>query len=271
MEIKILCPLWGQEHLALTAFLGKIKNAGFDGVDTWIPGNKADRKKLFDYLQAHQLHIVAHQHQASGANFEEFKKSFLHNLYLCAEPGPILINSHTGRDWFTLDQSLELIETARNFTDKSGIEVVHETHRGRIGFCPQMAEKLFERCPHYLITADFSHWTCVTESLLESFESIINIAISRTRHIHARVGYENGPQIPDPRAPEWHYAVNAFTNWWDKIIEFNRQTDRKFFTITTEFGPPPYMPTVPFNRSPVADQFEVNCFMKNMLQDRYAS
>jgi hypothetical protein len=40
-------------------------------------------------------------------------------------------------------------------------------------------------------------------------------------------------------------------------------------TITTEFGPPPYLPTIPFKNVPVADQFEINSFMKDLLRDRY--
>jgi hypothetical protein len=34
MKIKILSPQWGHEHLDMATFLAKIKNAGYDGVDT---------------------------------------------------------------------------------------------------------------------------------------------------------------------------------------------------------------------------------------------
>jgi len=40
-------------------------------------------------------------------------------------------------------------------------------------------------------------------------------------------------------------------------------------TITTEFGPPPYLPTIPFKNVPVADQFEISHYMKGLLVQRY--
>jgi len=29
------------------------------------------------------------------------------------------------------------------------------------------------------------------------------------------------------------------------------------------------MPVIPFTRQPVADQFVINCYMKDLLRDRY--
>ncbi len=44
--------------------LNRIKNAGYDGLDTWIPDDLAEKKILFDHLQKNELLLVAHQHQA---------------------------------------------------------------------------------------------------------------------------------------------------------------------------------------------------------------
>ena len=133
----------------------------------------------------------------------------------------LLINSHTGRDYFTLEQNLELINIAEEFSIKNDITIVHETHRGRIGYSPQMTAQIFAANKNFMITADFSHWVCVTESFLENFSGILFEAIERAKHIHARVGYEEGPQVTDPRAPEWKYATDHFLTWWDKIVEVN--------------------------------------------------
>lgn len=270
MKILILSPLWGHEHMPLNLFLDKIRVAGFDGIDTWTTEKAADKKILFDYLQKHEMPIVTHQHRAQGDTFDEFKQSFLQNLYECAEPSPVLINSHTGRDWFTVEQNLELLDIAQNFSHKTGIKVAHETHRGRMGYSPQTTAELMHRNKHYQITADLSHWACVTESLLQNFGHVLDIALPRALHIHARVGYENGPQVSDPRAPEWAYALDAFLGWWDRVVEYHRNAGHETLTFTTEFGPPPYMPTVPFKNTPVASQFEINCYMKDLLRARYA-
>ena len=270
MQIKILSPLWGHEHLPQQVFLDKVRLAGYDGLDTWIPADSELKFQLFDYLQTHEMLLVTHQHQANGATFREFKSSFLANLHLCAEPAPLLINSHTGRDYFTLQQNLELIDVAQEFSEKSGIPVVHETHRGRVGYSPQMTEQVFRVNENFRITADFSHWVCVTESFLDNFSEILSEAIARTKHVHARIGYEEGPQVPDPRAAEWQNAATCFLTWWDKIVEANDRQQCAVLAFTTEFGPPPYMPVIPFTNQPVASQFEINCYMKDLLNDRYS-
>lgn len=269
MEVKIFSPLWGHEHLPLKTFLDKIREEGYDGIDTWVPDAAADKKLLYDYLQKHQMHVITHQHQAHGDSFEAFKTSFLANLYLCAEPGPVLINSHTGKDYFSLEQNLELVDMALEFTAKTGITVAHETHRGRLGYSPQMIKDVFAARKDFVITADFSHWVCVTESMLQNFSGTMEEAIVRARYIHTRVGFEEGPQVPHPGAPEWKYALDHFLSWWDRIVQANKERGGTIMPLCTEFGPKPYMPSVPFLQTPVADQFRVNCFMKKILEERY--
>lgn len=269
MEIKILSPLWGHEHLQMKQFLTKITEAGYDGMDTWIPAEAAEQKSLLDHMQKHQMHLVVHQHEANGNSFKEFRDSFAANLVRCATLNPLLINSHTGKDYFTMEQFLDLIDIALEFTEKTGILVIHETHRGRMGYAPQLTRALFDQNNKFLLTADLSHWVCVTESMLENFAETLKEAFKRSRHIHARVGFEQGPQVPDPRAPEWQYAVEKFMSWWDEIVLSNQLQETKILPITTEFGPVPYMPTIPFSGTTVANQFEVNCYMKDLLRKRY--
>lgn len=86
---------------------------------------------------------------------------------------PNIINSHTGRDYFSLEQNLELIDLAQ------------ETHRGRVGYSPQMTKQVFDANKNFMITADLSHWVCVTESFLENFSGILSEAIVRTKHAYA--------------------------------------------------------------------------------------
>jgi hypothetical protein len=224
---------------------------------------------LFNHLQLHEMYVVSHQYRAEGSTFAKFKTSFLKELHECAEPCPLLINSHTGKDYFKLKQNLELVDIATEFTTKTGILVVHEIHRGRLGYSPQMMAEVFKLRPHIRVNADLSHWVCVTESMLDNFKAIVDDTIRHTSYIHARVGFEQGPQVADPAAPEWRYALEVFLGWWDKIISANAASGRELLPITTEFGPPPYMPKTPFSGKPLADQFKVNCFMKALLDRRY--
>ncbi|HEX3933269.1 MAG TPA: hypothetical protein VHW43_01230 [Puia sp.] len=269
MDIKILCPLWGHEHVETGVFIDRVKAAGYHGLDAWIPEDRAARKTFLDQLEQNELLFIVQQHQAGGETFAAFKESFLHYLGLCAEARPMLINSHTGRDYFTFAQNLELIDLAANFSQREGIPVVHEIHRGRFTYHPSVLMEYMEVRPDLLLTADLSHWVCVTESMLENFTEPLGLAIGRARHVHARVGFEEGPQVPDPRAPEWETTTGRHLQWWDRIVEARRKKGAEMLTFTTEFGPPPYLPREPFTQRPVADQFEINCYMKDLLLQRY--
>ena len=270
MKIKIFCPQWGHEHLDIEDFFAKVKDAGFDGVDTWLPENKCERNRFVRLLGEYDFSMVSHQHQAKGNNIEEFCKSFEYYLQLSLESDPILINSHSGRDYFTLEEQLKVIDTAENFSIKNNIRIPHETHRGRIGFGPVNSRDLFKLRPAMRITADFSHWVCVTETYFENFENEVDEAIKRSEHIHARVGFIEGPQISDPRLPFWQKEVQFFLGLWEKILTHHQSIGTDVFTITPEFGPPPYMWTNTEDNSPIANQWDINLFMKNLLKEKFS-
>ena len=269
MDLAILCPYWGHEHLKITDFLKLIAEKGYDGIDTWIPLDPNEKQNLRRWLDDQGLKIVAHQHRAEGATFQKFCRSFEAELLECAEVIPLLINSHTGHDYFKKEQFLTLIKIAEEFSAKTGITVAHETHRGRFGYSPQMIAEFLELCPEICLTADFSHWTCVTESMLSHFKNIVELASKKARAIHARVGFEEGPQITDPRDPVWRYAVDRFLKFWDTIIYNNIELGTALLPITTEFGPFPYMTRLPFSQEMISNQFEINCYMKDLLKARY--
>ncbi len=269
MKLLILCTQWGSQHLSLEDFFVKVKEAGYDGIDTWLPEDKNERKKLISLLYKYKLIIVSHQHQAKGNTIDEYCKSLEYYLALSMECNPLLINSHSGRDYFSLDEQLKVIDTVEKFSVKNNIIIAHETHRGRIGYSPYNAMELFKQRPALKITADFSHWTCVTESWLENSTAIMDEAIIRTKHIHARVGFTQGPQIPDPRLASWQEPVKFFLNIWEQIIAYQKLQKANFFTITTEFGPPPYMWTNVKNNLPIVNQWEINCFMKDLIRKTF--
>jgi len=129
--------------------------------------------------------------------------------------------------------------------------------------------ELFKLRPTMKITADFSHRTCVTESFLENCSGILQEAIRRTKHIHARVGHTQSPQIPDPRLISWQYPVEFFFKIWKQIVRYQKSQKAAFFTITTEFGPPPYMWTKTKDDMPIENQWEINRFMKDLLRKRF--
>jgi hypothetical protein len=105
--------------------------------------------------------------------------------------------------------------------------------------------------------------------LLHDQEEAVQLTLERTDHIHARIGHQEGPQVNDPRAPEWAGTVKRHLEWWDKIVEMKIKDGTRKLTILTEFGPPDYMPTLPYTRQPLSDQWAINVHMMNLLKKRY--
>ena len=119
------------------------------------------------------------------------------------------------------------------------------------------------------MTLDISHWCNVHESLLHDQDETVQLALERTDHIHARIGHPEGPQVNDPRAPEWESAVKRHLDWWDAIVAMKIKKGVNQLTILTEFGPPDYLPTLPYTRQPLADQWDINVYMMQLLRKRY--
>nr|HNH61790.1 sugar phosphate isomerase/epimerase [Cyclobacteriaceae bacterium] len=146
-----------------------------------------------------------------------------------------------------------------------------ETHRGRFTFHSASLLPYLQKYPNLKLTADFSHWCTVSETLLHDQHEILKHVFPRVRHIHARIGFEHSPQVNDPFAPEWKNHVDTFIGWWKEILSGEEQKEMPFMTITPEFGPVPYMPVMPYSQEPLADQWRVNVQIKNMLSMKLKS
>jgi hypothetical protein len=75
--------------------------------------------------------------------------------------------------------------------------------------------------------------------------------------------------VPDPRIPERNEALDFHLAWWDKLVALKKQQN-EILTITPEFGPYPYMVHVPPANAPIANQWDVNLWIMNLLKERYS-
>ncbi len=269
MQIKYFCPRWGAEDVPFETFAANVKEAGYDGVEMMLNPN-VEATEIDQILQKHNLLFIAQIAQDDNTSFEENMAIVEQKVLHAAACKPIKINSQTGKDYFSFEQNLKFVELYNTLQQKIGIPIVHETHRGRFNYAPFVTDAYFKAAT-FNITADFSHWCCVTESLLaaEQWQPVLQEAIKRSTHIHARVGFAEGPQINDPRAAEHKPALDAHKQWWDAIINLQLKQQTAFFTITPEFGPDPYMPAMPHTKEPLVSQWDVNVHMMNMLKAHY--
>lgn len=266
MKIKFFCPYWGSEKLEYKLFFEKVKKAGYDGVEMSLPMDKHKKSEIFGLLQTFELDIIGQHWETVTADFSLHKKEFRERLINLTSVKPIFINTQTGKDFFKYEQNAELIKIASDVSEEYGIKIIHETHRGKFGFAAHIMSEYLRRIPELRLTMDISHWVNVAESWLDDQKETVHLALTRTDHIHARIGFPEGPQIPDPRVPEWKNARDIHTIWWQQVIDLRRKANCDKITITPEFGPYPYMTILPFNNKPIADQWEVNLYMMEYIK-----
>ena len=268
-ELNVLATSWGF-HGSLDEFCAKAKKEGYDGIEIWWPGEQKGQDELFSALKKHQLK-VGFLCGGSQSNWKEHLDTFKKATEAAATntaQKPLYINCHSGRDHFSFDQNKAFIDHTTQLSKRTGVIICHETHRSRILYSAPVARQFMEKIPELRITLDISHWCNVHESFLQDQPETVAMTLERVDHIHARIGHPEGPQVNDPRAPEWEGAVKAHFDWWDKIVERKKRNGERI-TFLTEFGPPDYMWSLPYTRQPLADQWAINVHMMHLLRKRY--
>ncbi len=271
MKILFFCPRWGCETQSWNSFFANVKEAGYDGVEMGFPFtlSAVEKAEIINGLKAHDLIAIGQHWQTIESDFEQHRNIFKQHLYSLAELQPLFINTQTGKDYFTIEQNLTLMQVADDISKETGTNILHETHRGKWSFAAHITKQYLQVATQIRLTLDVSHWCNVAESLLEDQADAVQLAIQHTDHLHARVGYQEGPQVIDPRAPENEIILAAHLNWWDALIALKQSQGAETFTITPEYGAPPYQQVMPYTREPIASQWDINCWMKNLLKDRY--
>lgn len=271
MEIQFFCPRWGSEALNWDAFCNKVSNAGYNGFEVGIARNVTGRElqEIWNTAEKYNLQIIVQHYDTYEADYAKHYDLYCAWLEKVKDLPCVKINSQTGKDFFSMEENISLIEAASQMSHKTGVQILHETHRSKFSFAAHITKKYLEQLPDLRLTLDISHWVCVAESFLEDQHKTVKLAIERTDHFHARVGYLCGPQVPDPRATEWQHALNVHLNWWDKIVE-RKKKDQSAINITPEFGPYPYMVHLPATSMPIYNQWDVNIYMMELLRKRYS-
>ncbi|MEM7113504.1 MAG: TIM barrel protein [Chloroflexota bacterium] len=175
---------------------------------------------------------------------------------------------HIGDDSFDDETSIRFFRDATTIARDGGIEPYFETHRGRPMYNPYRTVKILEALPDIWLTADFAHWIPVLERLPHDLAELFELCAARTAHIHARVGHEEGGQVPDPRDPLWEGHIQFHEALWDHCVAHARNRGQDI-AITPEFGPFPFLLHQPYTETPLADLADIVAWMQERLQQRY--
>ncbi|WP_229418693.1 sugar phosphate isomerase/epimerase family protein [Pseudoduganella flava] len=272
VRVRILAPHWGSNELPADVFIDRVLAAGFDGIEMSLPDDPAQADDWLRRIADAKLDLVVAQWQTVfHPGFAEHRAALERLLTQACAARPLLVNSHTGKDYYTPAQNDELLALADSIARAHGVTIAHEIHRSRFSGHPALLLPYLERHPELALTADLSHWCVACESLLEDQPDTLDTVLPRVRHIHARVGHAQGPQVPDFRAPEYAAELSAHLSWWDRIIAQRRAAGAELVTITPEFGPAPYTFRLPYTQELVADAWELNVAMGRVLRERYCN
>lgn len=263
MHLRLYKTLWGHAGSAAAA-AAQAKAAGFDGLEGPAPEPPAARDELAAALAAQGLDYIGEICTAGSyvperrATPADHLQSLAEKLRRTAPLRPRFCNVLAGCDAWPLAVQVDFFERALAMADSAGILCSFETHRGRSLFNPWVTEAVLERVPALPLTCDFSHWVVVCERLLDSeWDSVLRVA-ENAHHIHGRVGYDQGPQVPHPAAPEYAGALASHRRCWEAIWRAQARRGFAETTLTPEFGPDGYLHCLPFTGMPVADLWEIN-------------
>jgi len=189
---------------------------------------------------------------------------------------PVLhaITSHTGKDYFTASEAHAMLEHCLAFEAEHcaphGVCVNHETHRGRILYTPWTTPDFCARHPAMTLCADLSHFCVVAEAECTQAElsRVVAEITPRVRHVHARVGFPEGPQVPDPRGPGFTRYMEGHMAWWAAIFDAAAAAGLPTISCTPEFGPKDYVPQSGAGE-PVANIWEINHWVGLQVQAAY--
>lgn len=254
MDIRFVKALWGMEEPAPQA-VDRIAAAGYGGFSAVLDGAREVRAAGRD------LPAVVLLFPMRGAELTD-------GLREAADLGAIAVNVHGGKDWFSDDEADRFFGEALEAVAAQSLPVVFETHRGRLLDTPKSTRRALERFPSLNLCADFSHWTVVCESYLDDQAEAVDLAITRTAMIHARVGHPEGPQVPDPRWDRWSGAVSVFEGWWSRMVTSARERGQSEMIVDPEYGPPDYLWT-DGNGRPLADLWEVCAWQRDRLERQF--
>ncbi len=267
MQLKVFRHLWGVDGSWEETF-PKIKDLRYAGIETSLPAaeDKVRLRKLLEKLGLDYIVFVP----STGKTVQEHIDSFRQGVEAAVGYSPRLINSQSGQDSWGEAESIQFYEQALEIEAKFGVTVTHETHRGRVFYNPWTTARILDKLPNLKVCCDLSHWVNVCERLLDDQLDNIKRCAEHCYHIHARVGYEEGPQVPDPRAPEYQRHLEAHERWWNLIWDSQQKRGLDLSTLTPEFGPPGYLHTLPFTNVPVTDLWEVCNWQAQRQADNFS-
>ena len=270
MKLKVYRNLWGVPGPWDTA-VAEILEAGYDGIEAilFTPGEHAELKPVLRRRRIPFKGTI--WTRDAGPAVADHLRVFQAQLEALIRTGADSINVIGGYDCWSPGQADRYFEAALKAGAAAGLPVAHEIHRNSALFHPTAVRRILQRFPEVRLTCDFSHWVVACERLIDDQLDLVRLCGARADHLHTRVGTEQAPQVADLRAPEALPYLLTFERWWDIVWEEQLARGVKVSTSCPEFGPPPYLPTLPYSGQPVANLAELCDWQKDRQAARFTA
>ncbi|WP_248800252.1 sugar phosphate isomerase/epimerase family protein [Pseudomonas sp. MWU13-2105] len=274
MKLEIFRTLWGYTASKAQA-LDELLAAGFDGMEARLPLEAAERSEFAAFLRANRLGYISTVFTAydvlpeQAAAPAEHLQDLDRKLAWAAELEPRFVNVLAGNDRWPLAQQVEFFGQAMALAQRHGQVCAFETHRSRSLFNPWLTLELIRQLPDLRFTSDISHWIVTCERLLDDPADDLSAFVERVHHIQARVGYDQGPQVPHPGAPEYARELAFHQAHWESIWRAQQARGYTVSTLTPEFGADGYLHHLPFTNVPVADLWSLNVWMARTEREHF--
>lgn len=268
--------LWGWHSTAGDAVHEAIK-CGYDGIEGQVPESESEQNELLEALEKTGATFI--QEIATTGSFvpdrglspSDHLEHLEQQLIAGEKFRPKFVTCLGGCDAWDLTTAIDFFTTALDIARGLNTEISFETHRGRPTFNPWSTQALCEAIPNLKLTFDISHWCVVCEGLQHSERELIRELAHRARHIHARVGYDQGPQVADPFQGVYQHDMSLHLDVWRDLIAAQQQSDQSaYISITPEFGVDGYQYRSIDGRSTLVEPRVLNHKMRDALQQHFA-
>lgn len=275
MRLELFRSLWGwQGDWARCA--AELREIGCVGVEARLPTDPYAQRALRQSLRQESLEYIAVVFTGGDVvprqdwTLQQHWDRLSVSLDAALDVGARFINVLPGNDRWPLAKQVDFFGRAQELSEQAGLLCSFEIHRATSLYSPWVTLEVIAQLPQLRFTADISHWVVVCERLLDDPADDLTPFIDRVHHVQARVGYDQGPQVPHPAAPEYARQLAFHQQLWERIWAAQQARGYGITTLTPEFGPDGYTHLLPFTQAPVADVWSLNQWMARTEAEHFA-
>jgi len=275
MKLELFRSLWGWQG-DWSQCAAQLRQAGCVGVEARLPTDPYAQRALRQSLRQEALEYIAVVFTGGDViprqdwTLQQHWDRLSLSLDAALDVGARFVNVLPGNDRWPLARQVEFFGRAQELSEQAGLLCSFEIHRATSLYSPWVTLDVIAQLPQLRFTADISHWVVVCERLLDDPADDLTPFIERVHHVQARVGYDQGPQVPHPAAPEYARQLAFHQQVWERIWSSQKARGYGLTTLTPEFGPDGYTHLLPFTQAPVADVWALNQWMARTEAEHFA-